>query len=727
MTASTKAGAATSPRSRRWLPATRMPSSLARRLFLNVVLATLVGGTIGSLFVAGLSAMRVERFSRYVVQTFEASTLEIIKSHGEALESLLWHVHRQSNEVGSEGGLPKVASAARILSPDADLRITLHAPNGSLLRTIRESSPNGKWGDNSLEFPFIQKVRTAAGLIPAGTDTAAEQSGLRLVTGLAIESDQVLVASITFQVLASRIEAMYSGQVLVTDLDGRRLGGRPTRLSDAMIVAALQGPAYQALSFEGELYEVVRAPLDDMMGRRLGNLLLIKADDGQIASENLLDYASTVLVLFGLAVFIGLLRVLLRRELAPLSDIDRLTRSLSLLDLHAPAVGRPRTDELGRINQAIESLRDAAIERDQIAFATTTAQSHERRMIETELRQLAAMLDNAERESVFRILGEVVVTQQELKEHDGQRGETPLARAFQFMSARVQAQQVRVAALLEERTADLETVRQALAERSDLFRLREEVAVARSLQLSMLPDRKMLDPIREQVELEALTRPAKEVGGDSFDFQLLDSGRQLMFLVCDSSGKGIPAAMFVLTTKSLVSAASEAFGGLAAGLEAANMALARSNDSVSFTTLFIGLLNLESGVLTYSSAGHNPPLLRRSTGALEQLDRATGLVLGVFEDARYSEATVQLTPGDAIVLYTDGITEAHNPLQQMFDLSRLRAVCQSAPITHSQALIDRIMSSVDEFSEGEPQYDDITLMVLRYLGGDPPAQQGLPD
>jgi len=101
--------------------------------------------------------------------------------------------------------------------------------------------------------------------------------------------------------------------------------------------------------------------------------------------------------------------------------------------------------------------------------------------------------------------------------------------------------------------------------------------------------------------------------------------------------------------------------------------------------------------------------------------------LGVFEDARYSEATVQLAPGDAIVLYTDGITEAHNPLQQMFDLSRLRAVCQSAPITHSQVLIDRIMSSVDEFSEGEPQYDDITLMVLRYLGGDPPAQQGSPD
>jgi len=225
----------------------------------------------------------------------------------------------------------------------------------------------------------------------------------------------------------------------------------------------------------------------------------------------------------------------------------------------------------------------------------------------------------------------------------------------------------------------------------------------------------VLEAIRDRIELKALTRPAKEVGGDSFDFQLFDSGRQLMFLVCDSSGKGIPAAMFVLTTKSLVSAACEAFGGLAAGLAAANAALARSNDSVSFTTLFIGLLHLESGMLTYSSAGNNPPLLQRSSGTMEQLDQATGLVLGVIEDAAYTEATVQLRPGDSLVLYTDGITEAHNPQQQMFDLSRLRAVCQGASIKHSQELIDRIMSSADEFSAGAPQYDDITLMVLRVM------------
>ena len=230
----------------------------------------------------------------------------------------------------------------------------------------------------------------------------------------------------------------------------------------------------------------------------------------------------------------------------------------------------------------------------------------------------------------------------------------------------------------------------------------------------MLPDKNRLDPIRDQIELAALTRPAKEVGGDSYDFQLFDSGRRLMFLVCDSSGKGIPAAMFVLTTKTLVTAASEAFGGPAAGLAAANLALARSNDALSFTTLFIGLLDLETGLLTYSSAGHNPPLLRRASGGLEQLDQATGLVLGVIEDAVYDEARVQMLPGDTLVLYTDGITEAHDAQQQMFGLDRLETICRETPISPVPNLIDRMMSSVDEFAGSTPQYDDITLLVLRY-------------
>lgn len=698
------------------MPLAGLITSLSTRLLLTVVLAAMAGGAIWALFIAGLSTMRVERLSGYVAQTFAASTTEVIKSYGEELESLLWRVHRRSIELGADARFPELASTSRVHSPDADLRVTLHDPGGSPVRTLREGSLGATPGDNKMELQVIQKLGTAAGLLTSNTESASERTDLRLAAGLAIDSDQVLLASVNFKLLASRIEAMYSGQVLVIDLDGRRLSGSPARVSDAMIVAASQGPAYQAFSFEDVLYEVVRAPLDDMMGRRLGSLLLIRPDSGQLASENLLDYAGTVLVLIGFVLFIGLLLVMLRRELAPLSEMDRLTRSLSLLDLHAPAATRPRTDELGRINQAIERLRDAAIERDRLAFATTTAQSHERRLIETGLRQLAEMLDDTERESVLRMLGEVAVPHRVPPETAGQRGETPLTRAFQFMSARVQAQQVRVAALLAERTADLETVRQALTERSDLFRLREEVAVARSLQLSMLPDQKVLEPIRNRIELKALTRPAKEVGGDSFDFQLLDSGRQLMFLVCDSSGKGIPAAMFVLTTKSLVSAACEAFGGLAAGLAAANAALARSNESVSFTTLFIGLLHLESGMLIYSSAGHNPPLLQRASGTLEQLDQATGLVLGVIEDATYREAKVQLRPGDSLVLYTDGITEAHNPQQQMYDLSRLGAVCQSESITHSQVLIDRIISSVDQFSEGAPQYDDITLMVLRYLG-----------
>jgi sigma-B regulation protein RsbU (phosphoserine phosphatase) len=450
----------------------------------------------------------------------------------------------------------------------------------------------------------------------------------------------------------------------------------------------------------------------------LGNLLLVRADSGQLASENLLDYAVMLVVFVGFALFAGLVLAVLRRELAPLADVEQLTRSLSRHDLHAPAARASRPDELGRINEAVELLREAAIESDRLTFTTTVTHSRERLMIEGELRRLAEMLDDTERVAVLNMLSTVAVAEASPAEPANAPTDTPLARAFQFMSDRVKAQQGRLTTLLAERTADLDTVRQALAERSDLFRLREEVAIARSLQLSMLPNQSRLASVRDQVELEALTRPAKEVGGDSYDFQLFDSGRRLMFLVCDSSGKGIPAAMFVLTSKTLVTAASETFGGLAAGLAAANVALARSNDALSFTTLFIGLLDLKTGQLTYSSAGHNPPLLRRASGAVEQLGEATGLVLGVIEDAVYEEAHLTMLPGDALVLYTDGITEAHDGQQQMFGLDRLETVCRETPISPVRNLIGSVLSSVDEFADGTPQYDDITLMVLRYQPGE---------
>jgi sigma-B regulation protein RsbU (phosphoserine phosphatase) len=703
-------------RDRLRFPIELVTGSLARRLLLTVVLAALTGGAILTLFVTALSTARVERFSNYVAQTLAASTAEIIKSYGDELLTVLRRLQRQSAVAAGGLGPDDSALPNRAKHPDAGLRISLHDPNGMLRRSVLDRSTSGTAPSASIEATYIYTLGSGAGLV-ATSGADLNEARLRLVAGLTVTPDSVLLASVDFRVLARRIEAMYSGQVLVVDLDGRSLIGRSPDGLNKLLPTAIQGPGYQTVSFEGVLYEIARAPLDDVTGRRLGNLLLIRTDSGQIASENLLDYAVMLVVFVGFTLFVGLLYAVLRRELAPLAEVERLTRSLSRLDLHAPATGTLRADELGRISQAVELLREAALERDRLSFATTATHSRERQMIEVELRRLAEMLDDTERVAVLQMLSSVVVTDGPSAAAPDGLTDAPLARAFQFMSDRVKAQQSRLAALLAERTADLETVRQALAERSDLFRLREEVAVARSLQLSMLPDRKALAPIEEQIEIEALTRPAKEVGGDSYDFRLFDSGRKLMFLICDSSGKGIPAAMFVLTTKSLVTAASEAFGGLAAGLTAANEALSRSNDAVAFTTLFVGLLDLETGLLTYSSAGHNPPLLRRASGRLEQLDEANGLVLGVIEDAVYDEARLQMLPGDTLVLYTDGITEAHNSTQQMFGVNRLATVCRETEISPVQNLIDRVMSSVDEFAGETPQYDDITLMVLRYRLG----------
>ncbi|HOI13980.1 MAG TPA: SpoIIE family protein phosphatase [Methanoculleus sp.] len=262
---------------------------------------------------------------------------------------------------------------------------------------------------------------------------------------------------------------------------------------------------------------------------------------------------------------------------------------------------------------------------------------------------------------------------------------------------------------------NLITERQTKAERdtylSELERKKAELRIAHDIQMSFLPEKL---PEVPGFELAALSVPAKEVGGDFYDAISLPGG-QTALVIADVSGKGVPAALFMALSRTVLRANAQVPRSARDAVREANMLIAEDAKSGMFVTLFYAVADPGKKTLTYVNAGHNPPLLFRSDSNMPLDLKGTGIILGVMPEADYDEVTVDLKSGDLILLYTDGVTEAINPGEEQFGVNRLTetvASCRDLPPT---AIIDRIRDAVVQFSGDEPQFDDLTLMVLRVV------------
>ncbi len=246
-------------------------------------------------------------------------------------------------------------------------------------------------------------------------------------------------------------------------------------------------------------------------------------------------------------------------------------------------------------------------------------------------------------------------------------------------------------------------------------RMQEELNVGRDIQRSMLPRAFPAFPDRKELELYAVLEPALEIGGDLYDFFLVDDHR-LCFVVGDVSGNGVPAALFMAMTKIMVKTRAMSDPSPASIVTHVNDALSAENDSCMFVTLYVGILNLRDGTLLATNAGHNPPLLKRQSGQFEWMTAQDGPMVGPMPGIAFKESTIQLSPGDELFLYTDGVTEADNRRRELFGNNRLKSV-----LTKSQAgsVVDRlneVMNAVRGFAGEAPQADDITMLGLRYHG-----------
>ncbi|MHB8771052.1 MAG: SpoIIE family protein phosphatase [Syntrophales bacterium] len=246
-------------------------------------------------------------------------------------------------------------------------------------------------------------------------------------------------------------------------------------------------------------------------------------------------------------------------------------------------------------------------------------------------------------------------------------------------------------------------------------RYESELKIARTIQMSFLP--KTFPPFPEHAEFDiyATLVPAKEVGGDLYDFFLLD-GDHLFFSIGDVSGKGVPAALFMAAAKTLMKGTASHDLSPAEVLVKVNRELCLENDSLMFVTVFCGILNFRSGEVRYSNAGHNPPLILRAGRQPEWLTLPEGFLLGVREDSRYETRQILLAPDDTLLLYTDGVTEAMNGDKRFYEERRLVGLMEEHRQEKPEALVGEVLRSVRAFAGNEPQSDDITLLALAFRG-----------
>jgi sigma-B regulation protein RsbU (phosphoserine phosphatase) len=242
-------------------------------------------------------------------------------------------------------------------------------------------------------------------------------------------------------------------------------------------------------------------------------------------------------------------------------------------------------------------------------------------------------------------------------------------------------------------------------------KIESELIIAKDIQMSILPKIFPPFPEREEIDIYAHMTPAREVGGDFYDFYFVDEN-QLCFLVGDVSDKGVPASLFMAVSKTLIKAV--AMTGLNPGdiLEKVNKDLCDGNDNCMFVTVFIVFLNLQTGELQYANAGHNPPVYN-SNGKCDFIKDKPSPPLGAFEGATYKTYFKALMQNDALFLYTDGVTEAMSKDNRLFGEERLVDVLYSCN-SDSYEVIKSIKKSIENFVEGAPQSDDITMLYLRW-------------
>lgn len=271
------------------------------------------------------------------------------------------------------------------------------------------------------------------------------------------------------------------------------------------------------------------------------------------------------------------------------------------------------------------------------------------------------------------------------------------------------------ASLSDDINSTVVTLKHYIAEAA--ARIDRELEFARSIQHSAIPTVFPPYPGHSEFDIYATMDTAKEVGGDFYDFYFVGENR-LGFLIADVSGKGIPAAMFMMTAKTIIKGYAESGKPVDEVFTTANEKLCESNDAGMFVTAWMGVLDTVTGKVEFANAGHNPPLVRHAGGGFEYLRSKPCFILAGMDGIKYRKNEFTLAPGDEIYLYTDGVTEATDSENNLYGEERLLALLNSMGDLPGEEICRAVKADIDAFVGDAPQFDDITMLYLKYNGGD---------
>ncbi|MBR1751157.1 MAG: SpoIIE family protein phosphatase [Ruminococcus sp.] len=245
-------------------------------------------------------------------------------------------------------------------------------------------------------------------------------------------------------------------------------------------------------------------------------------------------------------------------------------------------------------------------------------------------------------------------------------------------------------------------------------RIGAELELATKIQADMLPNIFPAFPERAEFDIFATMTPAKEVGGDFYDFFLIDDDH-LGMVMADVSGKGVPAALFMMMSKILVNNFAQMGGSPAKVLEQTNAQICKNNDEEMFVTVWFGVLEISTGKITAANAGHEYPIIKKADSSFELFKDKHGFVIGGMDSMKYKEYEFTLERGGTLFLYTDGVAEATNAKNELFGTDRMLEALNSEANASPKTLLDNMKQAVDEFVGDVPQFDDLTMLGVKLL------------
>ncbi|WP_169728283.1 PP2C family protein-serine/threonine phosphatase [Geminicoccus roseus] len=460
---------------------------------------------------------------------------------------------------------------------------------------------------------------------------------------------------------------------------------------------------------DGRIYKARSVQTFDMSGSPAALLIALRDVTAEREQRWLITSVTIVSCTLVVLIVVGLVYGWLRHSLEPLEELALVVQAIARGNLLLSPALPKRNDEIGGIARAVAVLREGAIDLERIRFRHSRERRRSEALIREKMQELAATLESQARREMEHDLARIEAGSRAAGADAD--GATPLAVAFEHMTARVLAQSRELSSLLAERTRDLERLKEAVREREELVHLRQELSIARDLQLSTLPAQFPAFPNHREFDVYAAMRPAEEVGGDFYDFYLIDDDR-IAVAIGDASGKGVAAAMFIAIARSLIKAACLQGAGPAEAMRFANGVLASDNPQMMFATALLAILDTRTGRLRLANAGHNPPFLRRSDGSLSTFEEFLGPALGVSDQVDFEERTIPLREGDLLFLFTDGVTEAADHQERFFDTKGLEVALSGLPAGNPRRAVEDVQAGLDAFTAGAAQADDITMLAL---------------